>query len=116
MGCCEDSTNADSSVLSGQNYEVVFNGGTPSRARFVLTRGRDRWVRLSVAYPVTPKVTKYGCDLADPNAWCEGAAGSLAELDAATRSGYYYDAGARRLYLKLVSNGTDYEELRVEPA
>jgi G8 domain/PA14 domain len=116
MGCCEDSTDALSSVFANQNYEVAFNGGTPSRARFVLWRGRDRWVRLNVAYPVTPKVTKYGCDLADPAGWCEGAAGSLAELDAAPGSSYYYDAETKRLYLKLVSNRADWEELEVEPA
>jgi hypothetical protein len=61
-------------------------------------------------------VTKYGCDLADPAGWCEGAAGSLAELDAAAGSSYYYDAEAKRLYLKLVSNRADWEELEVEPA
>jgi hypothetical protein len=83
---------------------------------FVLTRGRDRWVRLSLDYPVAPKVTNYGCDLADPTRWCKGAAGALAELDGMTRSGYYYHPEAGRLHLKLVSNGTDYEELKVDPA
>jgi cell migration-inducing and hyaluronan-binding protein len=116
MGCCEDSTNADSSVFTNRRYVVAFNGGTPSRMRFVLTRGRDRWVRLSVDYPVTPKVTKYGCDLADPDDWCEGAAGSLAELDAAAGSSYYYDDAADKLYFKLVSTDVDYEELEVEPS
>jgi hypothetical protein len=90
-GCCGDSTDADSSVFTNQEYEVALNGGTPSRMRFVVTRGRNRLVRLSVDYPVTPKVTKYGCDLADPDDWCEGATASLAELDAAARSSYYYD-------------------------
>jgi len=114
MGCCEDSTNADSSVFTNRRYGVAFNGGTPSRMRFVLTRGR--WVRLSVDYPVTPKVTKYGCDLADPDEWCEGVAGSLADLDAAAASSYYYDDAADKLYLKLVSTGVDYEELEVQPS
>lgn len=58
MGCCEDSTEALSSVFTDQNYEVAFNGSTPSEARFVLWRGRDHWVRLSFDYPVTPRVTK----------------------------------------------------------
>ncbi len=62
------------------------------------------------------KVTKHGCDLAGPNDWCEGAADSLAELDASTYSAYYYDATAKRLYLKLVSNGYDWEELEVGPS
>jgi cell migration-inducing and hyaluronan-binding protein len=116
MGSEEDSTVAISSVLPDQNYEIAFNGGTLSKARFVLWRGKDRWVRLSVDYPSAPKVTKYGCDLDDPNDWCEGKAASLSELDASTSSAYYYDAGAKKLYLKIVSDGYDWEELEVKPA
>ncbi len=56
---------------------------------FVLTRGRDRWVRLSLDYPAAPKVTKYGCDLAGAG-WCGGGKASTLEgLDAMARSGYY---------------------------
>jgi hypothetical protein len=114
-GCCDDSTSADSSVFPDRGYEVAFDGGTPQRMTFVLTRGQDHWIRLTLDYPIAPKVTKYGCDLADPTKWCKGAAGSVAELDAMTRSGYYYDPEAKQLHLKLVSTGTDYEELRVDP-
>ena len=115
-GCCDDSTGADSSVFPNQGYEVAFNGGTPQRMTFVLTRGRDRWVRLSLDYPVAPKVTKYGCDLAGTG-WCGGGkASTLAGLDAMTRSGYYYDPAAKKLHLKLVSANTDYEELKVDPS
>ena len=39
-----------------------------------------------------------------------------AELDAMSRSGYYYDADAKKLHLKLDSTGTDYEELKVDPS
>ena len=115
-GCCDDSTSAQSSVFPDEDYEVAFNGGTPARMTFVLTRGQDRWVRLSLDYPLSPRVTKYNCDLAGSNTWCKGAAGSLAELDAMTRSGYYYDSAAKRLHLKLVSTNTDYEEIKVDPA
>ena len=115
-GCCDDSTEADSSVFPNQGYEVAFNGGTPQRMTFVLTRGRDRWVRLSLDYPVTPKVTRYGCDLAGTG-WCRGGkANTSAELDAMSRSGYYYDADAKKPHLKLDSTGTDYEELKVDPS
>ena len=44
-------------------YEVAFEGGTPQRMTFVLSRGLDRWMRLPLEYSVAPKVTKYGCDL-----------------------------------------------------
>jgi hypothetical protein len=33
-----------------------------------------------------------------------------------TESGYYYDPVPKKLHLKLVSNGSDYEELRVDPS
>jgi hypothetical protein len=115
-GCCDDYTYADSNVFPNQGYEVAFNTGTPSRMTFALERGRDRWVHLSLGYPVAPKVTKYGCDLADPTKWCKGAARSLAELDAMTRSGYYYDPDTKKLHLRLVSTDTDYEELKVGPS
>jgi hypothetical protein len=71
---------------------------------------------VSLDNPVAPRVTKYGCDLDDANDWCEGAAGSLDELDGATGSSYYYDSTAQKLYLKVVPNGYDWEELQVEPA
>ena len=104
-----------SSVCPNQNYETTFKGGTPSKARFVLWRGKDRWVRLSFDYPSAPKVTKYGCDLDDADDWCEGKVRSLSELDASTSSAYYYDAQSKKLYLKIVSVGYDWEELEVQP-
>jgi hypothetical protein len=63
-----------------------------------------------------PKVTKYECDLAD-NGWCGGGgASSLAEVDGKTRSSYYCYSAAKKHCLKLVSAGTDYEEIKVDPA
>ncbi|QIN79004.1 transmembrane domain-containing protein [Rubrobacter marinus] len=116
MGCCDDSTTAHSSILPNAAYDVAFNGATPKKARFVLARGSGRFVRLGLDYPVEPKVTKYGCDVAGTG-WCGGGkAASLAELDARTVSGYYYDAAAKKLHLKIVAGGTDYEELQVAPS
>ena len=74
------------------------------------------WFSLSVDYPSTPKVTKYGCHLDDPNDWCEGKAGSLSELVASTSSAYYYDAEPTKLYLKIVSTGYEWEELEIQAA
>ncbi len=71
----------------------------------MLWRGKDRWVRLGVDYRSAPKVTKYGCDLGNPDDWCEGKAGGLSELNANTSSAYYYDAEAQKLYLKILSDG-----------
>ena len=46
---------------------------------------------------------------ADSNDWRERKAGSLTDLNAATRSSYPYDAKAEKLYLKIVSVGYEWE-------
>lgn len=123
MGCCEDSTDAFTNLLPNRPYEIAFNGGSPLKMRFVLRHGDSRWLRLSIPYPTTPKVTKYGCDLAGTD-WCgEAEADSLRDLSSRTTSSYYYDAANDRLFLKLYAVNrynpdevVDYEELEVEPA
>ncbi|MGI8911283.1 MAG: G8 domain-containing protein [Rubrobacteraceae bacterium] len=115
MGCCDDSTHAASNLLANRTYGAAFNGGTPKKAEFVLRHGAGRWLRLSMAYPVTPKVTKYGCDVAGTG-WCgNGKATSLADLDSRSKSSYYYDASNQRLYLKLVAGDADWEALEIAP-
>ncbi|CAA9500638.1 MAG: hypothetical protein AVDCRST_MAG45-1286 [uncultured Solirubrobacterales bacterium] len=121
MGSQSDSTRAHSSVLTNSRYGVEYNGATPQRARFVLSRGRDRWVQLNVSRAEGFRVTRYGCNVGDPAKYCYGAAASLAALASATKSSYWYDnrgdadPATGTLHLKLVSNGTDYEELKAEP-
>ena len=69
--------------------------------------GKVSWLRVCVPYAQSPEVTKYGCDVASTR-WCGGGkATSLADLEAKTKSSYYYDASAKRLYLKLYSNHTE---------
>ena len=116
MGCCADSTSAESSILPDTTYRVGFNGGTPPKARFVLSRIQEASVTLEVPYPVEPKVTRWGCDLSG-GGWCgEGRRGSREDLASYPNSGYYYDAGPGRLYLKIHNGeGNEYNELRVEP-
>ncbi len=79
-------------------------------------------MHLSVPRAEGFRVTRYGCDLGDPKRYCYGAAASLAALGSATKSSYWYDdrgdgdPATGTLHLKLVSSGTDYEELKTEPA
>ncbi len=123
MGCCEDSTDAFTNLLPDRGYRVAFNGGSPLKMRFVLRYGNARWLRLSMPYPVTPKVTKYGCDVSSTE-WCGGGkASSLQDLGSKTVSGYYYDGANDRLYVKLYAVNRydptaviDYEALEVGPA
>ena len=119
MGCCEDSTSAVTNLLPNHSYTLAFNGGTPSRASFVLWHGRHRWLRLSMPHAEDFKVTKYGCDLAGTG-WCGSAvANSVEDLRSRTRSSYYSaddnDSATGTLHLKLVSTGADREGLLVGP-
>ncbi len=122
-GATSDATTAESTLLPNREYGVEYNGGTPQKLRFVLRRGSARWALLKVAYPVAPKVTKYGCDLAGTS-WCRGgAAASLADLRSKDRSSFWYDAAGRQLYFKVYATDPgdpgreiDWEELEVEPA
>jgi hypothetical protein len=60
MGCCDDSTSATTSVIAARTYEVGFNGSTPAGIRFVLWRGRGRWVRLELQRAPGFQVTRWG--------------------------------------------------------
>jgi hypothetical protein len=94
MGCCDDSTDAVTNLLTDQNYEAAFNRGTPARFKFILYEGGEdkvSWLRMSVPYAQTPKVTKYGCDVASTR-WCDGGK-TTSFTDGAGRG----DPGPRRL-------------------
>lgn len=118
----DDADKANTTVLVNAGYQVAFAGGTPPRSRFVLSRGRDRWVRVAVARAQGFRVTRYGCDVGRSGSWCFAAAGSSAALDGLARSGYWYDDHADAdpatgtLHLRLNSTGSDWDELVVEPA
>lgn len=76
-----------------------------------------------MAYQAPPKVTKYGCDLRERAGAAEArrrASRTCAQKD---RSSFWYDAGARQLYVKVYATdpgnpgrAIDCEELKVEPA
>jgi hypothetical protein len=117
-----NATDASTSVLTGTAYRVAFNGGTPARSKFIIYRGRDRWVRVSVPRAEGFRVLRYGCNVGQSGTWCYGAAASSAALDAAVRPSYWYDNGGDSdpstgtLHLKLTSANADWDELEVVPA
>ena len=112
-GCCDDATSRPQRV-PGSGLRGRLRGRNPT-ADDVCTFQRAGSLDAAAARVFGgAKVTKYGCDLRDPSEWCNGVRG-VAEPDAMTRSGYYYESEAKKLYLKLVSTGTDYEKLRVDP-
>jgi cell migration-inducing and hyaluronan-binding protein len=109
-----DGDSATTTILADAGYRVAFAGGTPAKARFVLYNGRDRWVKVAVPHAPGFRVTRYGCNVGDARSWCAGARSSMAALDASGRASYFYDSAAGVLWLKLVSTGTDWDELVVE--
>lgn len=118
----DDADQANTTVLTNAGYQVAYAGGTPQRARFILSRGRDRWVRIAVPRAAGFRVLRYGCDVGRTGSWCFAAASSSAALDGLSKSGYWYDdhgdadPATGTLHLRLDSSGTDWDELVVEPA
>lgn len=106
MGCCDDSKEAHTTIVPDRTYQVGFNGGTPARSRFVLWRGRGHWVELVLPMGAPPsQVTRWGQPLA--------SVASLSSLHARAESGYFYDAVANELHVKVSGATSDYEEIRV---
>lgn len=111
---------AQTTVLANAGYSVAFNGGTPQRTQFVLRNGRDRWVRVAIPRAEGFRVMRYGCNTAQVKQWCFATYPSSAALDAGTKSGSWYDdhgdgnPTTGTLHLRLVSTGTDWDELTVE--
>ena len=106
MGCCDDSTDAVTTVIPDRSYAVAFNGSTPSDVKFVLWRGRDRLVQLSLPVTGSFTVSRWGYDLPSRS--------SLAGLGSSDRSSYYYDAATSTLHVKIVATNTDWEEIRIK--
>lgn len=92
-------------LLPEREYNLSFSGA-PQTFRVVLQKGAGASVRIKFSVSEPPTVTRYGRP--------QAALASLGELETASSSSYYYDAGALTLYLKLVAEG-DYEELEVSP-
>jgi cell migration-inducing and hyaluronan-binding protein len=105
VGCCEDSDDAVTTIMPNKAYEVTFNGGTPSDARFVLWRGAGDWLQLSMPLSGTFDVERWGSDL--------DSVGSLSALANVNDSAYFYDSGAHRLHVRLVAGDGDWEEVQV---
>ncbi|HEX2195889.1 MAG TPA: G8 domain-containing protein [Actinomycetota bacterium] len=103
-GCCEGSTEAYTTVVPGQTYEVSFNGGTPDEARILLFNGRGRWVRLALRVDGPVRVTRWGRSL--------DQAPGLQALSNRADSGWYLDAATSTLHLKLHGH-SDWEEVYV---
>ena len=104
MGCCEDSTDVQTSVIPARSYEVKFNGGTPTDTHLVLWRGEGRWLQLELKVPPGTDITRWGEPLK--------TVGSLGALVSQDDSAYFYDAATKTVHVKLVGNG-DWEEIRV---
>ena len=105
-GCCEDSTDAVTSIIPNRSYDVEFNTGTPAETRYVLWRGSGKWLQLAVPMSGNFTVKRWG--------WAIPAVQSRTALSAQTESSYYFDAATSTLHLKLVAEDTDWEEVRVK--
>jgi cell migration-inducing and hyaluronan-binding protein len=106
MGCCDDSTDAVTSIIPNHAYAVAFNQATPSEVRFVLWRGSGKWLQLSMPMSGSFSVKRWG--------YAIPSVGSGQALDAATESSYFYNSATSTLHLKIVAEDTDWEEIRIK--
>ncbi len=103
--------------------QVLLESGAISADRCARGRRarRARPPDLNIAYPVAPKVAKYGCNLANTS-WCRGgAATGRADLRAKDARASVRRA-AKRLHVKVFARdpgnparAVDWEEIKVEP-
>lgn len=105
-GSDEAATEAYTTVVPGQSYEVAFDGGagTPDEIKLVLFHGRGRWVRLSFEVPGPVRVTRWDRALQQ--------VGGLDALGGRSDSGWYFDAATSTVHVKLYGHG-DWEEVRI---
>jgi cell migration-inducing and hyaluronan-binding protein len=104
VGCCDDSDDAWTSVISNRSYQVNFNGGTPRRARFVWRGARAKWVIVSMDVSGVPDVTRWGYKLTSKP--------SLEALASSTDSAYFYNANSGVVHVRM-SSKYDWEEVIV---
>lgn len=97
-----------------QSYTISMKNSLPAKFGLILQHGNKKWLRLSIAMPNRPTVSRYGRTLS--------AESSLGKLDAAIKSSYFYDVNAKVLHIKIVgvnwydpSQGVSYEALEVIP-
>ncbi|MCB0141858.1 MAG: cupredoxin domain-containing protein [Caldilineaceae bacterium] len=94
-------------IRPAQEYTISFDDHLPAHFTLVLQDGAGKWLRLKTPYDQFARVYRYGSELAPSS--------NLSELDAATRSTFYYDGSAQMLYLK-VAAAEDYEAIDIEAA
>jgi len=89
---------------------VEMNGGAaalPKETMYVLRNSENRTLMLDVPVPNSSfRVERYGS--------VRTPATSREALEAMTTSGYYYDAAAKVVTLRLVAGSNSWEELRIE--
>lgn len=104
-GCCDDSSEAYTTLVPGEAYEVEFSGaGVPNEVKLVLFNGRGRWIRLALEVPGPVRVTRWGRAL-------QQVAG-LDALGGRADSGWFYDVATSTVHVKLYGHG-DWEEVRI---
>ena len=104
VGCCGDSDAAITSLFPGETYDVKYNS-LPNEMQFVLIYGPEDFVNLRIPVTSVAAVTNWG--------WPVDKAGSIAELNAADESAYFFDRAAGSLLLRLHGEGGDWNEIIV---
>ncbi|HET7599478.1 MAG TPA: G8 domain-containing protein [Gemmatimonadales bacterium] len=112
-GVPPDRRNAFMSVALSGRYALAYSTTPPTNVRIYLNEtAADDWVRVAVPYPSASFTAIRDYEESRPLT----AAASLAEVDASAGDRYWYDAGAKLLYLKLLTRAArDRATVQVRP-
>jgi cell migration-inducing and hyaluronan-binding protein len=110
VGTYPEDGSAHTNLVANREYDVEFNGGAaalPKETMYVLWNSQGKTLTVDVPVPNNSfRVERYG-SVRDP-------ASSMDALRARTSSGYYYDANAKIVTLRLVAGTNTWEELKIE--
>jgi cell migration-inducing and hyaluronan-binding protein len=106
-GCCDDTREVWASMVPRETYGVEFAAPTTKGVRFVIRGAPDDHVIVKLERGPGFRVTRWGYPVAE--------AGSRAALADRRSSGWFYDASARTLYVRVDGDDSSWNEIQVRP-
>lgn len=113
VGVPNTQVTATTTAIPGRTYALTWGGAVPPKPRVFLNRTLPgEWAKITIPYPTgNIRVIR---DYNSNNPVAQAA--SIAEVDNATASAWFYDAGTGLVHIKLLTNANrDYAAMFIEP-